>query len=320
VQIIAMPSFRVAIKNRDIWGLRLLGGMGLFLVAIGMAALAAAGSVVMLPHEIAILQMDLEHLFAHHHDHTLASFVVHNRVSFGGALIAVGIHYWGLVQGALARREAWAWWTLLLSAGIGSSSFLSFLPHGYLDPLHAAGTLVIVIMLCLGLLWTRGSVQSGSLSLRNFIRCAWALRSPERLLMTIWAVGTLLGGITILFVGMFPVFVVEDLHYMRTATNELEEISANLIPYIAHDRSGFGGALVAGGLAMLALIWGTTADHFAGVRRWLASAWLIGAITAIGIHPLVGYTSYSHLLPFLVKDGAFLAALIIAMLSRKGDT
>jgi hypothetical protein len=319
VQIKAIPYLRVVIENRDIWGLRLLGGMALFLVAIGMVALVAAGSVVMLPHEIAILQMDLDHLFAHHHDHTLASFVVHNRVSFGGALIAVGILYWGLVQGALARREVWAWWTLLLSAGIGSSSFLSFLPHGYLDPLHAAGTLAIVIMLCLGLLWTRGSVQSDSLSVRNFIRCAWALRSPERLLMTIWAGGTLLGGMTILFVGMFPVFVVEDLHYMRTATNELEEISASLIPYIAHDRSGFGGALVAGGLAMLAMIWGTTADHFAEVRRWLASAWLIGAVTAIGIHPLVGYTSFSHLLPFLVKDGAFSAALIIAMLSRKGD-
>jgi hypothetical protein len=136
-------------------------------------------------------------------------------------------------------------------------------------------------------------------------------------LMSIWAGGTLLGGMTILFVGMFPVFVVEDLSYMRTATNELQEISASLIPYIAHDRSGFGGALVAGGLAMLALIWFTRLEHFAAARRWLGLAWVIGAITAIGIHPLVGYTSFSHLLPFLVKDGAFSAALIIAMLSKK---
>jgi len=317
--MIVMPAIRVVMRKQYIWGIHLLGGMALFLVAIGLAALVAAGSVVMLPHEVAILHMDLDHLFIHHHDHTLASFIIHNRVSFGGALIVVGILYWGLVQVALVRREPWAWWVLLLSAGIGSSSFLSFLPHGYLDPLHAAGTLVIVIMLCLGLLWTREIVQGGTLSLRDFIRQTWSLRSPERLLMSLWAGGTLLGGMTILFVGMFPVFVVEDLSYMRTATNELQKISASLIPYIAHDRSGFGGALVAGGLAMLALIWFTRLEHFAAARRWLGLAWVIGAITAIGIHPLVGYTSFSHLLPFLVKDGAFLAALIIAMLSRKGD-
>jgi hypothetical protein len=314
VHEITRSGFRIAIVRRHGWGLHLLGGMALFLVVIGVAALVAAGSGVMLPHEVTILQMDLDHLYHHHHDHTLASFVVHNRVSFGGALIAVGILYWELVRGALARRQSWAWWALLLSAGTGSGSFFSFLPHGYVDPLHAVGTVAIVVSLGLGLLWTHEIAVGGSLSLPDFIQQAWALRSPERLLMSIWAGGTLLGGATILFVGMFPVFVVEDLHYMRTATNELQGISASLIPYIAHDRSGFGGALVASGLAMLALIWGGPADRFAEARRWLALAWLIGAVTAIGVHPMVGYTSVSHLLPFIIKDGAFLLALLVAFI------
>jgi hypothetical protein len=317
LQTVNQFGFRIDNQVRYLWGQKLLGGMCLFIVFVGVAALATAGSVVMLPHEVAILHIDLDLLTNHHHDHTLASFIVHNRVSFGGALISVGILYWRLVWGAMARREPWAWWAMLLSAGLGSGSFFSFLPHGYWDPLHAAGTLVIVITLCLGLIYTHNRTRVGESSLFHLMQQAWIDRSPERLLMSIWAGGTLLGGAMILFTGMFPVFVDEDLHYMQTATAELAEISPNLIPYIAHDRSGFGGALVAGGLAILALVWCTRHHDLAATRRWLTAVWIIGAATAIGVHPLVGYTSISHLLPFLIKDVAFLCALIVAFTNER---
>lgn len=311
MQLADLNQLRIDSDGRYLWGQKLLGAMSLFLVFVGVAALAAAGSVVILPHEVAALHIDLDLINHHHHDHTLASFIVHNRVSFGGMLISVGILYWRLVWGAMARREPWAWWTMLLSAGLGSGSFFSFLPHGYFDPLHAAGTLVIIIALGWGLVYTRASAPFGAFSLSLLVRQAWMARSPERLLMSIWAGGTLLGGAIILFTGIFPVFVVEDLHYMRTNAAELIEISPSLIPYIAHDRSGFGGALVAGGLAMLALVWFTGHRDLAAARRWLAAVWIIGAVTAIGVHPLVGYTSFSHLLPFVIKDGAFLCALVL---------
>ena len=62
----------------------------------------------------------------------------HDRVSFGGTLIAIGVLYLWLLEFPLRRGEEWAWWTLLLSGCLGFSSFFAYLIYGYLDLWHAA--------------------------------------------------------------------------------------------------------------------------------------------------------------------------------------
>ena len=79
------------------------------------------------------------------------SFIVHNRVSFGGLLIMNGLLYWWLTRQITGSGRRWAWWTLCLSGAAGVSSYLAYYPHGYWDPIHALGTTVIAAALATGL-------------------------------------------------------------------------------------------------------------------------------------------------------------------------
>ena len=36
--------------------------------------------------------------------------MIHDRLSFGGALVALGLVYGWLVEFPLRQRRAWAWW------------------------------------------------------------------------------------------------------------------------------------------------------------------------------------------------------------------
>lgn len=72
-------------------------------------------------------------------------------------------------------------------------------------------------------------------------------------------------------------------------------MNTHLVPLIAHDRAGFGGALVSCGVAMFISV------LYARVSRslWqaLAIAGAAGFITAIGVHPVIGYTRLSRASP-----------------------
>ena len=57
---------------------------------------------------------------------------------------------------------------------------------------------------------------------------------------------------------MTNVFVKTDLVYLAMTTAELNEASPKLIPLIAHDRAGFGGALFCDAIAILIIaLWGS---------------------------------------------------------------
>ena len=119
------------------------------------------------------------------------------------------------------------------------------------------------------------------------------------------------GGATILVVGMTCVFVPQDLEFMRITADELRALSPRLIPVIAHDRAGFGGGLCSGGLAIFFTVW-------CGVRPGERALWWVLAIAgatgfgcAIGIHPVVGYLSLSHLLPAIAGFGAFVGGMAL---------
>lgn len=293
------------------WGVRVLLLVGLILIAIAVTALGSASVGRLLPHEFAYLNLGLVDLGASHHDGTLVGFMRHNRVAFGGTLLMVGWLYVWLAWVPLRRGEAWAWWTLLVSGYLGAGSFVSYAATTYVDRWHALGTIGIALLLGLGLLlsYPRLSEPRGLGSLRPTVQ-----KRPlplARLCMSVWALGTILGGSIIILTGMFPVFVTEDLEFMRTTVAALEQINPRLVPFIAHDRIGFGGALISAGIAALAFIWHGLRGTSSRPLRWLSGAWLIGTVTAIGIHPVVGYNSLSHLFPFLVKDAAFAVGVVV---------
>ena len=98
----------------------------------GAFAIFQAATGHFLPHDAAYLGMTASELCALHSCRIL-HFMIHDRVSFGGVLVAIGVLYMWLASFPLRRRESWAWWALALSSLAGFLSFLSYLGYGSLD-------------------------------------------------------------------------------------------------------------------------------------------------------------------------------------------
>ena len=81
----------------------------------------------------------------------IVHFMFHDRVSFGGAIIAVGALYWWLAEFPLKAGEAWAWWLFVLSGIVGFGSFLAYLGYRYLDTWHGVATLLLLPCFIYGL-------------------------------------------------------------------------------------------------------------------------------------------------------------------------
>jgi hypothetical protein len=86
---------------------------------------------------------------------------------------------------------------------------------------------------------------------------------------------------------------------------------------IAHDRAGFGGGLFSTGIILLFL-----ARHAPLTRSFveiLALMGLAGFGAAIGVHPAIGYTDFTHLAPAYVGAAMFAATILrLAQERRSG--
>ena len=279
---------------------------GIVLVGAGAFAIVQAASGYLLPHDAIYLGMTAAELCALQACRIL-HFMIHDRISFGGVLIAIGVLYVWLAAVPLRRREAWAWWALAASGGAGFISFLEYLGYGYLDTWHGAATLALLLLFAGGLIRTRGLrrevVEPVALDLRS-----GAGRGHALLLLS--SVGITGAGVTIAIVGMTSVFVPQDLEYIGMTRTAIDAINPRLIPLIAHDRAGFGGALVSFGIAMFACV------RYTRVTRtlWhvLAIAGGAGFATAVGVHPVVGYLSLTHLGPAVAGCAVFAAGLAMS--------
>jgi hypothetical protein len=269
--------------------------------------LAAAGEF--LPHDIRYLGMSAADLCAHA-DCRITQFMIHDRAAFGGALFCVGVLYGYLIM-PLKNGEAWAWWLFLASGAVGFSSFLAYLSYGYLDTWHGLGTLLLLPLFLGGIVLTRRLVDPwrGPLSLIT------AGRLPDRHTLTglgraallLGAGGTAIGGAVILSIGVTGIFVDTDLEFMGMRPEQFDAISPRLIPLIAHDRAGFGGAVLTTGLTAFFCLW------CARLSRALWETMLIGggvALTAaIATHFFVGYTNAAHLAPVLLAAASMVIGL-----------
>jgi hypothetical protein len=113
-----------------------------------------------------------------------------------------------------------------------------------------------------------------------------------------------------MLIGMTTVFVPQDLAFMGLSAADLRAINPRLVPLIAHDRAGFGGGVCTCGLTMFFCIWcGRPSKN---LWQALCAAGTVGFGTAIGIHPIIGYTDPIHLAPAVFGGASFLAGLVLA--------
>jgi len=320
-----MTRFRLSyfVHERPL-GWAFLAAAGWMLIVIAVAAFGTAASIRVLPHEVQFLNSTISEIALQDHAGNLVGFMVHNRVSFAGALMATGLLYLWLAHGPLRRGEAWAWWAFLLSGYTGASSFLSYFLTQYIDVWHGLGTLGISLTITIGLALTyptlKGSRNILSLWPPDAFADLFSAFGVGRLLFSTWAVGMIVGGSLVLETGVVRVFVPEDLQFMRSTVETLRQIDPQVIPFVAHDRIGFGGALISCGIVAMACVWHLLNRESVGALGWLSAAWFVRMITAIGVHPLVGYVNLMHLLPFLIIDSAFLIGLILMVGSKFSHT
>ena len=291
-------------------GRRLLTLVGLSLVLSGGFALFLAATRQLLPHDVAYLGAVASQVCGAN-DGRILHFMFHDRAAFGGAVVATGLLYMWLAEFPLRQGQAWAWWVLVGSGLLGFSSFLAYLGYGYFDVWHGTATALLLPLFGLGLARSFPRLR-GPRHLRSVRRPAfagpWQSRAGMgRACLLVMGLGMLVAGLTIIVVGMTRVFVPQDLQYMNLTVKELMVLSPHLVPLIAHDRAGFGGALASCGLALFCCVWGGTPSR--SLWQVLALAGGVGFATAIGVHPLIGYTDFGHLAPAFVGLGLFMSGL-----------
>lgn len=293
-------------------GRPLLLFIGLSLILSGAFALFLSANHHFLPHDVQFLGMTAEQLCGIQ-SCRIVYFMFHDRVAFGGALISVGALYMWLAEFPLRERKAWAWWVFVVSGLSGFGSFLAYLGYGYLDTWHGAATLLLFPLFIIGLARSRQFLERPR-EIRSLlqpgVKVPWLTRfGLGRALLLATAAGMIAGGLTVMAVGMTWVFVPQDLEFMRVRPTELQAISARLVPLIAHDRAGFGGAICTTGITVFFCVWCSRPSK--SLWQILCFSGVVGFAAAIGVHPMVGYNNLLHLAPAILGAVIFVAGLVL---------
>ena len=281
-----------------------LTGIALFLS--GAFALFLSARREFLPHDVDYLGMTAAEL-CRHADCRIVAFMFHDRVAFGGTLIAIATFYLWLAAFPLRVGEKWAWIAFAASGAAGFMSFLAYLGYGYLDSWHGVATLALLPCFVGGLVFSR--------RIATVTRRPWLLASEKpvttarlgRWCLFATGIGMILAGSTILIIGVTRVFVVQDLAFIGLPREALDGISPRLIPLIAHDRAGFGGGLFSSGLLVALCAWFATPSRAFWQALFLAG--FAGFGCAIGVHYIEGYTDLTHLGPAIAGAILFIIGL-----------
>ncbi|MGU3293239.1 hypothetical protein [Williamsia sp. M5A3_1d] len=294
------------VRGWPAWVWAMLVGVGLIVGGIGAAVITIGP--VLLGYDRDYLGLSVSGL--NEVDTHLVGFLQHDRITMAGNMVGLGSLYCGLAWGGIRRGRRWARDTLAVSGIVAFGTWLYFLATGFVEPLH---TLVVVVLspLLVVAVWRAPVVP---------VRPR-APEGPERertvalwgqLMMIGVGGGLAVAGTVISTVGLTAVFVPTDLGYLETSAGALRDANQNLLPFIAHDRAGFGGALVGSGLAVLLIsLWGWRRGE-----RWVWWSLLLGCLfgtaPALAVHLDIGYTTLSHLLPLYVLIVVVAVALWIS--------
>ena len=186
-------------------------------------------------------------------------------------------------------------------------SFLAYLGYGYFDTWHGVTTLALIVMFLGGLVRARGLRRQPVDAIPVDLRSA---RGAGRALLLLSSVGIGVAGLTIMTVGMTTVFVPQDLDFMGVTRAAIGAINPHLVPLIAHDRAGFGGALASFAVAVFASLRYGRASK--ALWQALAIAGIVGFGSAVGVHPAIGYLSATHLGPPVAGGVIFATGLGLA--------
>ena len=129
------------------------------------------------------------------------------------------------------------------------------------------------------------------------------------LLLLATAVGILAGGAAVLGVGATIVFVPQDIAFIGLDPHALHDVSPRLVPLTAHDRAGFGEALLATGLALVGVLWVSPLSR--SLWQALVVTGVAGFGAALGVHAAVGYHDLTHVGPAVAAALAYAAGLAL---------
>lgn len=293
-------------------GRPLLTLTAVMLLLSGAFAIFLSSRREFLPHDVAYLGMTADSLCAIV-GCRIVHFMFHDRVAFGGTLIAVATLYLWLAAFPLRQRASWAWWAFLGSGVLGFGSFLTYLGYGYFDSWHGTASLALLPIFVIGLVAARTHTTtrvSGWLISVEGREASPLLRWGRWGLLATGA-GITLAGLVILYFGSTRVFVAEDLGFMGLTREALDAINPRLVPLIAHDRAGFGGGLATVGV--LLLICGWYARPSRAFHQAVVVAGTAGFGFAIGTHFVEGYVNPTHLAPAFMGAVLFTSSILCEM-------
>jgi hypothetical protein len=307
-----MRSFEILHVRSDPGLLEQLVDDGRPALTLSAAALAVSGAFAIflsmrrefLPHDVSYLGMSAHELCAVA-DCRVVGFMFHDRVAFGGTLIAISLLYAWMAAVPLRAQEAWAWRAFAVSGALGFGSFLAYLGYGYLDSWHAAATLALLPVFIFGLVRSRSLATT---TIQGWLRSAPGRAATPLTRFGRWGLlatgaGMLLAGAVILSLGTTEVFVSEDLAFMGVTRENLDAVNPRLVPLIAHDRAGFGGGLATIGILLLMSAW--YAPPSRAFHHALLVAGVAGFGSAIATHFFEGYTNPVHLAPAFAGAALF---------------
>lgn len=282
---------------------------GLFIFIGGLLALIFSMTSVVLPYDEAFLQLSREQLLLINPN--LLYFMAHDRMTLAGTMISGGILYMQLARYGVRKGIHWARKAINIAGVLGFLGILLFIGYGYFDWLHGLFWLILFPVFWLG--WKQTKQASEVSSSRNRTNHkVWKKALYGQLCFTVLGFSFVLGGLIISTIGITNVFVSTDIQYICMTIEQMNNITEKLIPVIAHDRAGFGSALISVGLLVLMLsLWG-----FHQGEKWVWYTYLFGGIPAFsaGIitHFIIGYTTTIHLLPAYFALFLYIAGLILS--------
>jgi hypothetical protein len=288
------------------WFWILLLGLGMLLG--GVLSWLVAVTRVVLPYDEAFVGISRAGLDAV--NPRILPFMAHDRITLAGTMISIGVLYAQLALWALRGGIHWAWRTIGASAALGFASFFLFLGFDYFDPLHALVTALLLLFFLLGF---RGRGSTPPVVPCPDLKNDWRWRAANwgQLLFVGLGFGLVAAGFVIACIGITTVFVPEDLAYLQTTREQLHAVTPRLVALIAHDRAGFGGALMSNGIAVfLIALWGIRRG-----ARWVWWTLLVGGVPgftgALSVHVGVGYVDLWHLAPVYIAGAVYLLGLVL---------
>lgn len=267
--------------------------LGIAMVCAGIGASIITLGPVLLPYDVDFLGADLAGLDAI--NARLRPFLQHDRITMAGCMTAIGFNDIGF---ALAMRRGWRWAKVGfgLAGAFGFPTFFLFLGYEFLDPLHLAVAVGFFPLYVMALI--RPSAPPSWVTNLTVSEEARRKALVGQLLLIVVAIGVAVSGVVIMVVGLRDVLIPSDREFLgNTQTYFESQLDGRLLRFVAHDRAGFGGALLSLGIGVGTLAaWGWRENEPSTWWMLLLSS-IAGFVPALVVHFHVGYTDFFHLSP-----------------------